>query len=228
MAPATWMPPAASWASGRHQPPSVSASSPYVSEPPSTGLPLSLGMLVWAPRPPPPPPPPPPHAAATRAKPAATATTRSHRLRVTRRYESRTSFAPQFVGSLSRPVPQRLSASLDRPVQCDGRHSRTGRHDVNRGPALTRGLAGGRGYRAGRAMAPGDGHVRDPARRAGVALLGFGWARRPAREHLQHARRGALRRRRVTVALPGAAGPAAGSGRSAGAGGLGRHAVPGP
>src|SRR3954470_17226113 len=103
MAPATWIPPAASCASGRQYPPSVSASSPYVSDPPSTGFPVSLGMLVWAPWPPPPPPPPPPHAAATRATPAATAATRSHRLRVTCRYESRTSFAPRFLGPLPRP-----------------------------------------------------------------------------------------------------------------------------
>src|SRR5574341_1047624 len=98
------MPPAASWASGRHQPPSVSASSPYVSDPPWTGLPLFLGMLVCAPWPPPPPPPPPPHAAAIRAKPAPTATTRSQCLRVTCRYESRTSRPPNPSGLPPRPV----------------------------------------------------------------------------------------------------------------------------
>src|SRR6266508_2027655 len=90
------MPPAANCALGGQKPPSVSASSPYLTDPPSTGFPVSLGMLVLAPCPPPPPPPPPPHAAATRAKPAPTATIWSHRLRVTCRYESRTSSPPNI------------------------------------------------------------------------------------------------------------------------------------
>src|SRR5881227_649703 len=166
------MPPAASWALGGQKPPSVSASSPYVTDPPSTGLPLSLGMFLCAPVPPPPPPPP-PQAAAMRAKPAPTATIRSHRLRVTSRYESRTSRPPKSIGTSAPPRPQ-SPGRLDRPVECDGRHSRCVRPDVNRGRSAHHGarkpltwgfggVAGCDGYRA-----RGDGGFADRCRKAGA------------------------------------------------------------
>src|SRR5262249_11758973 len=122
--------------------------------------------------------------------------------------------------------------SLDRSVWCDGRHSRGTRADVNRGrrpdvgirrlgevrqvpcraataalptvaaePELATAVEGND------AVAPGDGHVRDPAGRARMALLGSRRARRAARQHLQHASRGAPRRRPVAVTFGIAARP---------------------
>src|SRR6266480_4154642 len=105
------MPPAASWALGGQKPPSVSASSPYVTDPPSTGLPLSLGMLLCAPVPPPPPP-------------------------LARHVSVRIAHVspPKSIGTSAPPRPQ-SPGRLDRPVECDGRHSRCVRPDVNRGPS---------------------------------------------------------------------------------------------
>src|SRR5680860_517332 len=92
------MPPAASCAVGRHHPPPVSASRPYVTLPPRVGVPSLAGSSNCAPppssplAPPPssPPPPLPPHAAAIMPVAATTAQVRIQRRRGACRCESST------------------------------------------------------------------------------------------------------------------------------------------
>src|SRR5437588_4776634 len=101
MARATWMPPIASCALYRHQPPLVSASSPYTREPPITGLAFGSSAPTMPPVVAGPVFPPPfllllPHAAATITSIRTSAIARGPRqlLRVTVPPDSRGALAP--------------------------------------------------------------------------------------------------------------------------------------